>query len=38
MTNEISIGHYFKRLLSFEFRGGTTTRHMDAYRIQMKAG
>lgn len=38
MTAELGIGHYFKRLLAFELRGGTTAQHLDAYRIQMQAG
>lgn len=28
MTDELNVSHYFKRLLAFELRGGTTDEHM----------
>jgi alkylation response protein AidB-like acyl-CoA dehydrogenase len=32
MTDELNVSHYFKRLLAFELRGGTTDQHLEGYR------
>jgi alkylation response protein AidB-like acyl-CoA dehydrogenase len=32
MTDELDVSHYFKRLLAFELRYGTTDRHLESYR------
>ena len=32
MTDELEVGHYFKRLLAFELRSGTTDQHLEEYR------
>jgi alkylation response protein AidB-like acyl-CoA dehydrogenase len=37
MTDELDVSHYFKRLLAFELRCGTTDRHLEAYRRQLRA-
>lgn len=37
MTDELDVSHYFKRLLAFELRMGTTDDHMAAYRKEMRA-
>lgn len=37
MTDELDVSHYFRRLLAFELRGGTTDRHLRDYRMQMQA-
>ena len=36
MTDELNISHYFKRLLAFELRCGTTAGHLEDYVIQMQ--
>jgi alkylation response protein AidB-like acyl-CoA dehydrogenase len=36
MTDELNISHYFKRLLAFELRGGTTDQHLEGYRNQLQ--
>ena len=36
MTDELNISHYFKRLLAFELRCGTTTAHLEDYIDQMQ--
>jgi alkylation response protein AidB-like acyl-CoA dehydrogenase len=38
MTDELDVSHYFKRLLAFELRCGTTDQHLEAYRLQLQAG
>ena len=35
MTDELNVSHYFKRLLAFELRCGTTDQHMENYRKQL---
>lgn len=35
MTDELDVSHYFKRLLAFELRCGTTDDHLAVYRQQM---
>lgn len=35
MTDELDVSHYFKRLLAFELRCGTTGRHLEIYRRGM---
>lgn len=35
MTDELDVSHYFKRLLAFELRCGTTDRHLESYRKQL---
>lgn len=35
MTDELNVSHYFKRLLAFELRFGTTDDHLEAYRRQL---
>ncbi|MGH8026775.1 MAG: acyl-CoA dehydrogenase family protein [Pseudoxanthomonas sp.] len=37
MTDELDVSHYFKRLLAFELRCGTTDRHLENYRRQLRA-
>lgn len=32
MTDEMSVSHYFKRLLAFELRMGSSDQHLDEYR------
>ncbi|HLM54011.1 MAG TPA: acyl-CoA dehydrogenase family protein [Pseudoxanthomonas sp.] len=36
MTDELDVSHYFKRLLAFELRCGTTDEHLEAYRRQLQ--
>ena len=36
MTDELDVSHYFKRLLAFELRCGTTDWHLDNYRRQLQ--
>jgi alkylation response protein AidB-like acyl-CoA dehydrogenase len=36
MTDELDVSHYFKRLLAFELRCGTTDDHLTVYRKQMR--
>jgi len=38
MTDELNVSHYFKRLLAFELRCGTTDWHLEHYRLRMQAG
>lgn len=38
MTDELNVSHYFKRLLAFEMRCGTTDQHLERYRRQLQAG
>ena len=35
MTDELNVSHYFKRLLAFELRYGTTDQHLKKYRMQL---
>ena len=35
MTDELIVSHYFKRLLAFELRGGTTDQHLQWYARQL---
>jgi len=37
MTDELNISHYFKRLLAFELRCGTTDQHLERYRRHLMA-
>jgi hypothetical protein len=37
MTDELDVSHYFKRLLAFELRCGTTDNHLEQYRRQLRA-
>lgn len=37
MTDELDVSHYFKRLLAFELRCGTTDQHLENYRRQLRA-
>ena len=37
MTDELDVSHYFKRLLAFELRCGTTDPHLESYRRQLRA-
>jgi alkylation response protein AidB-like acyl-CoA dehydrogenase len=37
MTDELDVSHYFKRLLAFELRWGTTDDHLAAYRRMLRA-
>lgn len=37
MTDELDVSHYFKRLLAFELRCGTTDQHLEACRMQLQA-
>lgn len=37
MTDELDVSHYFKRLLAFELRLGTTDEHLERYRKQLQA-
>jgi alkylation response protein AidB-like acyl-CoA dehydrogenase len=37
MTDELDVSHYFKRLLAFELRCGSTDQHLRDYRNQMGA-
>jgi alkylation response protein AidB-like acyl-CoA dehydrogenase len=37
MTDELDVSHYFKRLLAFELRCGTTDQHLENYRKQLRA-
>lgn len=37
MTDELNVSHYFKRLLAFELRCGTTDQHLENYRHQLAA-
>ena len=36
MTDELDVSHYFKRLLAFELRCGTTDSHLEQYRRQLE--
>ena len=36
MTDELNVSHYFKRLLAFELRCGTTDQHLESYRRQLQ--
>jgi alkylation response protein AidB-like acyl-CoA dehydrogenase len=36
MTDELDVSHYFKRLLAFELRCGTTDNHLEQYRRQLQ--
>jgi alkylation response protein AidB-like acyl-CoA dehydrogenase len=36
MTDELNVSHYFKRLLAFELRCGTTDQHLENYRQQLR--
>lgn len=36
MTDELDVSHYFRRLLAFELRGGSTDRHLRDYRLQLQ--
>jgi hypothetical protein len=36
MTDELVVSHYFKRLLAFELRCGTTDDHLTVYRKRMR--
>lgn len=36
MTDELDVSHYFKRLLAFELRCGTTDQHLENYRRQLR--
>ncbi len=36
MTDELNVSHYFKRLLAFELRCGTTDQHLENYRRQLQ--
>jgi len=38
MTDELNVSHYFKRLLAFELRGGTTDEHMARLAAGVSAG
>lgn len=37
MTDELDVSHYFKRLLAFELRCGTTDQHLESYRKALRA-
>ena len=37
MTDELDVSHYFKRLLAFELRFGSTDIHLQQYRQQLQA-
>jgi alkylation response protein AidB-like acyl-CoA dehydrogenase len=37
MTDELDVSHYFKRLLAFELRCGTSDQHLENYRRQLRA-
>ena len=37
MTDELNVSHYFKRLLAFELRSGTTDQHLEIYRNRLAA-
>lgn len=37
MTDELDVSHYFKRLLAFELRCGSTDHHLEQYRKQLEA-
>jgi len=37
MTDELDVSHYFKRLLAFELRFGSTDLHLETYRRQLRA-
>ncbi|MET0755835.1 MAG: acyl-CoA dehydrogenase family protein [Pseudoxanthomonas sp.] len=37
MTDELDVSHYFKRLLAFELRCGTSDQHLERYRRQLQA-
>ncbi len=37
MTDELNVSHYFKRLLAFELRSGTTDEHLESYRLWLQA-
>ena len=37
MTDELAVSHWFKRLLAFELRAGTTDAHLARYRQQLRA-
>ena len=37
MTDELDVSHYFKRLLAFELRCGSTDHHLEQYRRHLKA-
>jgi alkylation response protein AidB-like acyl-CoA dehydrogenase len=36
MTDELNVSHYFKRLLAFELRCGTSEQHLERYRRQLQ--
>jgi alkylation response protein AidB-like acyl-CoA dehydrogenase len=36
MTDELNVSHYFKRLLAFELRCGTTDEHLEKLAIQLQ--
>lgn len=38
MADELDVSHYFKRLLAFELRFGTTSEHLERYRKQLPIG
>ncbi len=37
MTDELDVSHYFKRLLAFELRCGSTDQHLENYRSGLRA-
>lgn len=37
MTDELDVSHYFKRLLAFELRCGSTDMHLESYRLALRA-
>jgi alkylation response protein AidB-like acyl-CoA dehydrogenase len=37
MTDELNVSHFFKRLLAFELRYGTTDQHLQICRLQLSA-
>lgn len=37
MTDELNVSHYFKRLLAFELRCGTTDQHLEKLASQLRA-
>lgn len=36
MTDELDVSHYFKRLLAFEIRCGTTQDHLEIYQRSLR--
>ncbi|RZA33267.1 MAG: acyl-CoA dehydrogenase [Lysobacteraceae bacterium] len=36
MTDELDVSHYFKRLLAFELRYGSTAEHLERYSMQLQ--